>query len=443
MPTPTTPLDLLLLPTWLVPVEPAGVVLKDHGVGIRDGRIVFIGPRAQALKLVATQTRELHDMLLSPGLINAHGHAAMTLFRGMADDLPLMTWLEQHIWPAETKWVNEDFVRDGTNLAIAEQLKGGITCFSDMYFYPKVASECVHNSGIRAQIAIPILDFPIPGASSADESLRQAVELFADLKLHPRIKIAFGPHAPYTVGDENLEKIRVIADELDAAIHMHVHETAFEVHQAVEQNAERPVARLARLGLLSPRFQAVHMTQISDEDLSMLVESNSSVIHCPESNLKLASGFCPVERLWQAGVNVAVGTDGAASNNDLDLLGETRTAALLAKAVAGSATALDAHRALRMATLNGARALGIESDTGSIEIGKAADLVAFDLSGLAQQPVYDPVSQLIYATGRDCVKHVWVAGKQLLEDRHLTRLDEQQLCATARAWGERISGHTH
>ena len=443
MPTPTTPLDLLLLPTWLVPVEPAGVVFKDHGVGIRDGRIVFIGPRAQALKLVATQTRELPDMLLSPGLINAHGHAAMTLFRGMADDLPLMTWLEQHIWPAETKWVNEDFVRDGTNLAIAEQLKGGITCFSDMYFYPKVASECVHNSGIRAQIAIPILDFPIPGASSADESLRQAVELFADLKLHPRIKIAFGPHAPYTVGDENLEKIRVIADELDAAIHMHVHETAFEVHQAVEQNAERPVARLARLGLLSPRFQAVHMTQISDEDLSMLVESNSSVIHCPESNLKLASGFCPVERLWQAGVNVAVGTDGAASNNDLDLLGETRTAALLAKAVAGSATALDAHRALRMATLNGARALGIDSDTGSIEIGKAADLVAFDLSGLAQQPVYDPVSQLIYATGRDCVKHVWVAGKQLLEDRHLTRLDEQQLCATARAWGERISGHTH
>ncbi|WP_315247835.1 TRZ/ATZ family hydrolase [Pseudomonas fragi] len=443
MPTPTTTLDLLLLPTWLVPVEPAGVVLKDHGVGIRDGRIVFIGPRAQALKLVATQTRELPDMLLSPGLINAHGHAAMTLFRGMADDLPLMTWLEQHIWPAEAKWVDEDFVRDGTNLAIAEQIKGGITCFSDMYFYPKVASECVHNSGIRAQIAIPILDFPIPGASNADESLRQAVEMFADLKFHPRIKIAFGPHAPYTVGDENLEKIRVIADELDAAIHMHVHETAFEVHQAVEQNAERPVARLARLGLLGPRFQAVHMTQISDDDLAMLVESNSSVIHCPESNLKLASGFCPVERLWQAGVNVAVGTDGAASNNDLDLLGETRTAALLAKAVAGSATALDAHRALRMATLNGARALGIESDTGSIEIGKAADLVAFDLSGLAQQPVYDPVSQLIYATGRDCVIHLWVGGKQLLDDRRLTRLDEQQLCATARAWGERISSHTH
>ncbi|MGU9856589.1 TRZ/ATZ family hydrolase [Pseudomonas sp. LF245] len=435
------PLDLVLLPTWLVPVEPAGVVLKEHGVGIRDGRIAFIGPRAAALKLAATEVRELPGMLLSPGLVNAHGHAAMSLFRGLADDLPLMTWLEKHIWPAEAQWVDEAFVRDGTDLAIAEQLKGGITCFSDMYFYPKVASDCVHNSGMRAQIAIPILDFPIPGASSADEAIRQGVELFGDLKHHPRIKITFGPHAPYTVCDANLEKIRVIAEELDAAIHMHVHETAFEVQQAVEQTGERPLARLGRLGLLGPRFQAVHMTQISEDDLALLVESNTSVVHCPESNLKLASGFCPVERLWQAGVNVAIGTDGAASNNDLDLLGETRTAAMLAKAVAGSATALDAHRALRMATLNGARAMGLESEIGSLEVGKAADMVAFDLSGLAQQPVYDPVSQLIYATGRDCVKHLWVAGKQLLDDRQLTRMDEQQLTATAMAWGKRISGH--
>jgi 5-methylthioadenosine/S-adenosylhomocysteine deaminase len=442
MPNTAAALDLLLLPTWLVPVEPAGVVLKEHAIGIRDGRIVFIGPRATALKLDATEVRELPDMLVCPGLINAHGHAAMTLFRGLADDLPLMTWLENHIWPAEAKWVDEAFVRDGTDLAIAEQIKGGITCFSDMYFFPKVASERVHNSGIRAQIAIPILDFPIPGASTADEAIRQGVELFGDLKHHERIRITFGPHAPYTVCDENLEKIRVIAEELDASIHMHVHETAFEVQQAVDQTGERPLARLGRLGLLGPRFQAVHMTQISDDDLALLVESNTNVIHCPESNLKLASGFCPVERLWQAGVNVAIGTDGAASNNDLDLLGETRTAALLAKAVAGSATALDAHRALRMATLNGARAMGIEAEVGSLEVGKAADIVAFDLSGLAQQPIYDPVSQLIYATGRDCVKHLWVAGKQLLDDRRLTRLDEEQVCATAKAWGQRISGHT-
>ena len=438
MPTSVAPLDLLLVPTWLVPVEPAGVVLEGHALGLRDGLIAWLGPRERAP--VALQVRELPDCLLCPGLINAHGHAAMSLFRGLADDLPLMTWLREHIWPAEGRWVDPGFVRDGTDLAIAEQLKGGITCFADMYFYPREACEQVEQSGIRAQVAVPLLDFPIPGAATADDALHQAIELFGELRHHPRITVALGPHAPYTVGDETLEKIRVIADQLDAPLHMHIHETASEVEQAVAEHGERPLARLARLGLLGPSLQAVHMTQISDDDLALLVESNTSVIHCPESNLKLASGFCPVERLWQAGVNVAIGTDGAASNNDLDLLGETRTAALLAKAVAGSASALDAHRALRMATLNGARALGLDTQIGSLELGKAADLVAFDLSGLAQQPVHDPVSQLIYATSRDCARHVWVAGEQLLEERRLTRMDEAALTAMARAWGARIAG---
>ncbi|ALN19732.1 TRZ/ATZ family hydrolase [Ectopseudomonas mendocina] len=436
---PEAPLDLLLLPSWLVPVEPAGVVLRDHGLGIRDGQIALIAPRAEALRHPAAEVRELPQCLLAPGLINAHGHAAMTLLRGIADDLPLMTWLHEHIWPAEGQWVDEDFVRDGTDLAIAEQIKGGISCFSDMYFYPQVACECVHNAGVRAQITVPVLDFPVPGALNAAEALRKGLQLFDDLKQHPRIRIAFGPHAPYTVSDDKLEQIRVLADELDAGIHMHVHETAQEVAEAVAKHGERPLARLARLGLLGPRFQAVHMTQIDDEDLALLVEHNCSIVHCPESNLKLASGFCPVERLWQAGVNVAIGTDGAASNNDLDLLGETRTAALLAKAVAGSATALNAHSALRMATLNGARALGLETQTGSLELGKLADMVAFDLSGLAQQPIYDPVSQLIYASGRDCVKHLWVGGKQLLEDGRLTRMDEGELITKARAWGDKIA----
>ena len=441
MPHARLPLDLLLLPTWIVPVEPAGVVLSHHALGVRDGRITLIAKREEALAHPAREVIELPGMLLAPGLVNAHGHAAMSLFRGIADDLPLMTWLEKHIWPAEARWVDEDFVRDGTELAIAEQIKGGITCFSDMYFFPSVASEAMHGAGIKAQITIPVLDFPIPGAHDASEAVRRGLELFSDLKHHPRLKVAFGPHAPYTVSDDKLENIRVLAEELDAGIHMHVQETAFEVQQSLEQRGERPMARLARLGLLGPRFQAVHMTQISDDDLALLVESNTSVIHCPESNLKLASGFCPVERLWLAGVNVAIGTDGAASNNDLDLLGETRTAALLAKAVADSATALDAHRALRMATLNGARALGMEADTGSLELGKAADMIAVDLSGLAQQPVYDPVSQLIYATGRDRVRYLWVDGKPLLEDGRLTRQDEDRLIATARQWGQRIAGH--
>jgi len=435
-----TPLDLLLFPSWLVPVEPAGVVLKGHGLGIRDGRIALIAPRAEALKHQANETRELDGMLLAPGLVNAHGHAAMTLFRGLADDLPLQRWLKDHIWPAETRWVDEHFVQSGSELAIAEQLKSGITCFSDMYFYPNVVSGLVHKYGVRAQITIPVLDFAIPGARDADEALRNGVALFDDLKHHPRITVAFGPHAPYSVADDKLENIRILVAEMDAGIHMHVHETAHEVQEALQKNGERPLARLARLQLLGPRFQAVHMTQVVDADIELLTEHNCSVIHCPESNLKLASGFCPVERLWEAGINVAIGTDGAASNNDLDLLGETRTAALLAKAVAGSATALDAHRALRMATLNGARAMGLDDHTGSLEVGKFADLVAFDLSGLAQQPIYDPVSQLIYSTGRDTVRHVWVGGKQLLDNGSLTRMDEQQVIANARQWAARIAG---
>jgi len=378
-------------------------------------------------------------MLLAPGLINAHGHAAMTLFRGLADDLSLQRWLREHIWPAESRWVDEEFVRCGTELAIAEQLKSGVTCFSDMYFYPKVISELVHRHGVRAQITIPVLDFPVPGARDADQALRTGVALFDDLKHHPRISIAFGPHAPYSITDDKLEAIRILVAEMDAGIHMHIHETAQEVQEALRKHGERPLARLARLQLLGPRFQAVHMTQVDESDIALLTEHNCSVIHCPESNLKLASGFCPIERLWEAGINVAVGTDGAASNNDLDLLGETRTAALLAKAVAGSATALDAHRALRMATLNGARALGIEDQTGSLEIGKFADLVAFDLSGLSQQPIYDPVSQLIYSTGRDTVQHVWVGGKQLLEKGQLLRMDEQRIITEACRWGERIA----
>ncbi|MDX2354738.1 TRZ/ATZ family hydrolase [Stutzerimonas xanthomarina] len=435
---PVGPLDLLLLPTWLVPVEPAGVVLKNHALGIRDGRIVLIAPREEADQYLANETRDLSGMLLAPGLVNAHGHAAMTLFRGLADDLPLMTWLREHVWPAESRWVDEAFIKAGTELAIAEQLQSGITCFSDMYFFPEVVSQLAHKHGIRAQISIPVLNLPIPGARDADEALRKGVALFDDLKHHPRLSIAFGPHAPYSVGDDKLESIRTLVAEMDIGIHMHVHETANEVEEAFREYGERPLARLARLQLLGPRFQAVHMTQVNDDDIALLVEHNCSVIHCPESNLKLASGFCPVERLWEAGINVAIGTDGAASNNDLDLLGETRTAALIAKAVSGSATALNAHRALRMATLNGARALGLDDHTGSIEVGKFADLVAFDLSRLAQQPVYDPVSQLIYSCSRDCVRHVWVAGKHLLDDRQLTRMDEEQLIATAQEWGNKI-----
>ena len=434
-----SPLDCLLLPEWLVPVEPAGVVLKNYAIGIRGDRIAIIAPREQALKIPCADVRELPNTLLTPGLINAHGHAAMSLFRGLADDLPLHTWLNEHIWPAEAQWVNEDFIRDGTDLALAEQIKNGITCFSDMYFYPEIVCQQVHDSGMRAQITVPMLDFPVPGARDSAEALRKGLQLFDDLQQHPRLTIGFGPHAPYTVSDAGIENIVMLAAQLDAPVQMHVHETAAEIKNSIEQYGERPLARLARLGILGPRFQAVHMTQVNDEDIALLVQTNSSVIHCPESNLKLASGFCPIERLWHAGVNVAIGTDGAASNNNLDLLGETRTAALLAKAVAQSASAVSAHQALRMATLNGARALGIDDNTGSLEVGKLADITAFNFNDLSVQPVYNPVSQLIYAAGRNCVEHVWVGGKQLLHNRQLVRMDEQKIIAQAQYWAHKIA----
>ncbi|HKM26978.1 MAG TPA: TRZ/ATZ family hydrolase [Thiopseudomonas sp.] len=434
-----SPLDCLLLPEWLVPVEPAGVVLKNYAIGIRGDRIALIAPREQALKIPCADVRELPNTLLTPGLINAHGHAAMSLFRGLADDLPLHTWLNEHIWPAEAQWVNEDFIRDGTDLALAEQIKNGITCFSDMYFYPEIACQQVHDSGMRAQITVPMLDFPVPGARDNAEALRKGLQLFDDLQQHPRLTIGFGPHAPYTVSDAGIENIVMLAAQLDAPVQMHVHETATEIQNSIDQYGERPLARLARLGILGPRFQAVHMTQVNDEDIALLVQTNSSVIHCPESNLKLASGFCPIERLWNAGVNVAIGTDGAASNNNLDLLGETRTAALLAKAVAQSASAVSAHQALRMATLNGARALGVDENTGSLEVGKLADITAFNFNDLSVQPVYDPVSQLIYAAGRNCVEHVWVGGKQLLHNRQLVRMDEQKIIAQAQYWAHKIA----
>lgn len=438
MPT-DRPFDYMLLPKWLVPVEPAGVVLTDYGLGIRGDRIALIAPREHALEHASNEIIELPDSMLIPGFVNAHGHAAMSLFRGLADDLPLHTWLQEHIWPAEAQWVNEDFIADGTQLAIAEQLLNGITCFSDMYFYPEIACQQVHHSGIRAQITLPILDFPVPGARSVDEALRSGLTLYDDFKHHPRLQIGFGPHAPYTLGDESLTKLLALVNQLDAPVQMHVHETAQEVQDSLTQYGKRPLARLAELGLLGPRFQAVHMTQVTEEDIALLLEHNCSVIHCPHSNLKLASGFCPIERLWQAGVNVALGTDGAASNNNLSLLEEARTASLLAKAVAQSATAMNAHQTLRLLTLNGARALGMEQQIGSLAVGKLADVVSVNLSGLNTQPVYDPVSQLIYACTSDAIEHLWVGGKQLVKQRELLRMDKAELLSKARHWQAKIS----
>ncbi|MFN3580906.1 MAG: TRZ/ATZ family hydrolase [Pseudomonas sp.] len=431
-------IDLIISPRWLVPVVPRGQVLEQHAIAVHQGRIIALLPQAEAAKLKTRERRELPNHVLIPGLVNAHGHAAMSLFRGLADDLPLMTWLNEHIWPAEGRWVNEDFVRVGTRLAVAEMLRGGTTCFADMYFYPDVAAQVASEAGIRAQLAFPVIDNPIPGARDSAEAISRGLRLHDDSKYDDLISVAFGPHSPYTVGDETLIRVRTLADELDLPVHMHVHETAFEVEEAIRQSGMRPLQRLRQLGLLSPRLQAVHMTQIDQQDMQLLVEFGVQVIHCPESNMKLASGFCPVQRLLASEVNVALGTDGAASNNDLDMFGELRTAALIAKGISGMPTALDAHSALHMATLAGAQALGLGEQTGSLEAGKVADMVAVDLSALPRQPAYHPVSQLLYACNASQVSDVWVAGKQRVRAGELLLSDQDGLMAAVQHWAQQI-----
>ncbi|MDH4135063.1 MAG: TRZ/ATZ family hydrolase, partial [Gammaproteobacteria bacterium] len=373
-----------------------------------------------------------------PGLVNAHTHAAMSLFRGLADDLPLMDWLQNHIWPAEGRWVSAEFVFEGTELAIAEMLKSGTTCFNDMYFFPEAAAQAARDAGMRATIGLILIDFPTAYAQTPDEYIDKGLRLHDELRNEPLIRTAFAPHAPYSVSDGPLVRIRTVNNELNLPLHMHIHETAHEVNEAVEKSGQRPLARLDGLDILGPSLVAVHMTQLEDAEIARLAETGASVVHCPESNLKLASGFCPVHKLLKAGVNVALGTDGAASNNDLDMLDELRIAAMLAKAVSSDTTAVPAHTALRMATLNGARALGLDGEIGSLTVGKAADIAAIDLSALSSQPVYDPVSQVVYTACRNQVSDVWVAGRRLLANHTLTTLDETAILKRAREWRDKI-----
>lgn len=432
----------LIIPSHVVTVDPRDRVLADHAVLVRDGRIAAILPTADALRRHPHAVRiDLPGHALMPGLVNAHAHLAMNLFRGLADDLPLMDWLNNHIWPAEGKWVGEDFVHDGSLLAMAELLQGGVTTVADMYFFPHATARAAAQAGLRIVLHPPVLELPTAWARNADEYIHKTLTLHDDYRDHPRINIGIGPHAPYTVGDEALRRILMLTNELSAPmpVQMHVHETGSEVDEALRQTGQRPLVRLHALGMTGPSFQCVHMTQIDEEDIAILAESGSHVIHCPESNLKLASGFCPVARLVRAGVNVALGTDGAASNNDLDLFSEMRTAALLAKAVAGDATAFPATQALRSATINGARALGLDGITGSIEPGKRADLIAVDLGILETQPIYNVVSQLVYATGRHQVTHAWVDGEPLLANRRLTTLNPEHIVRLSREWSTRIA----
>jgi len=431
--------ELLIHASWIIPIEPANTVLENHAIAIQDGKIVDILPSDLASNSYqADLVLDKRGHALIPGLINSHGHAAMSLMRGLADDLPLMQWLNEHIWPAEQAHISRDFVHHGTDLAVAEMLRGGTTCFNDMYFYPDETAKRAEAAGMRAVVGLIVIDFPTIWAKDAEEYIHKGLDVHDQFRHDGLITTAFAPHSPYTVSNEPLQKVAMYAEELDIPIHIHLHETADEIKQGLEQYANRPIERLAELGLLSEHTVAVHMANLTDSDIELYADSGGSVVHCPESNLKLASGFSPVEKMAQAGINIAIGTDGAASNNDLDMFGEMRTAALLAKGVAADASAIKAFKALEMATINGAHALGLGDLCGSLVTGKAADIVAINLETIETQPLYNPISQIVYAVGRHLVSDVWVAGEHLLKERVLTRMDEEQILGNAKEWQQRL-----
>lgn len=435
--------DTVIEARWLVPVRPRELVLEHHAVAIDQGRILDVLPIGAArARYQASRRFALEHHALVPGLINAHAHSAMSLLRGVGDDLPLPRWLAERIWPLERAIVGAQFVYDGTRLAAAEMLRAGITCCNDMYFYPGQAAQALRSLGLRAVVGILAIDFPSRYASDADDYLRQGLAARDALIADPLVHFTIAPHAPYTVGDQTLMRIATLAEELDLPVHMHVHETAQEVEQSLRQHGARPLERLEGLGLVNERLIAVHATQLLDAEIQLLAQRGASVVHCPASNLRLASGIAPVAKLLACGVGVAFGTDGAASNSRLDILGEARLATLLAKGTAPDASAVPGWQGLECATLGAARALGLDARIGSIERGKEADLTGLDLSAIETQPCYDVISQVVHSAGRENVTHVWVAGQAALVERAIASADgarvAEEILRAAAPWHNQV-----
>ena len=434
-----TSVDLIIEARWIIPIEPANVVLENHSVIINKGRIVAILQQDEANSLFcASQTKKLANHILIPGLVNLHSHAAMSLLRGLADDLPIVERLEKHIWLAEAKHISAQFVLDGTRLACAEMLRGGTTCFNDMYFYPKAVAEAAVSSGIRAAIGLITVDFPTAYASDADDYLAKGLSARDELINEPLLSFCLAPHAPYTVNDRNFTQALTLAEQCEIPIHLHLHETKQEIEDSRQSYGIRPIERLHRLGLLSPGLIGAHGIHLSNEEISLLAQHGCSIAHCPSSNLKLASGMAPIAELIERGVNVGIGTDGAANNNRLDMFQEMRLAALPAKAVSGQTQAVNAHQALRMATLAGAQALGLENTIGSIVKGKAADLCAVRINDVSLVPCYDAASLLVYSAGREHVTDVWVNGTMRVADGELLQAKEIELIKLAALWQNQI-----
>lgn len=425
----------LIRARWIIPVTPRGVTLEHHALVMRAGAILDVLPAPAAFaQYPDARLVDLADHVLIPGLINLHTHAAMSLMRGLADDLPLMTWLKEHIWPAEGRVMSAQFVQDGTLLACAEMLRGGVTCFNDMYFFPEAAAQAALQSRMRAALGMIAVEFPSAYAAGAEEYLAKGMALRDAMRDEPLLSFCLAPHAPYSVSDATFERIATYANELDVPVHTHVHETADEVDSSLKEHGMRPLERLRTLGLLSPGFIAVHGIHLTQDEIALLALHGCHVAHCPTSNLKLASGLAPIAALTQSQVNIGLGTDSASSNNRLDVLAEMRIAALLGKHGAADAAAFTAHHVLAMATLHAARALGLDKAIGSLEKGKRADITAIRLDALELSPCYDPASHIAYAVGREHVSHVWVDGELRVDGGMIVDIDTAELIARANYW---------
>lgn len=436
--------DLIIEARWIATATEAQPLLENYSVVIQAGIIVDLLSISSAREKYTTTTLiSLDEHVLIPGLINLHTHAAMSLMRGLADDQPLMTWLNQHIWPAEHAVVTERYVKDATLLACAEMLSGGVTCFNEMYFYPQASAMSVNQAGIRAHLGLIVIEFASSYASDADDYLQKGFAAYDSWRNDPLISTSIAPHAPYTVSNQTFESIITYAEQLGLGIHTHLHETRDEITQSEAQYGLRPIQRLAEFGMLGPNFVAAHCVHLQSNEIAMLAEYGCHVAHCPTSNLKLGSGIAPVAQLLTQGVNVGLGTDGAASNNRLDIFAEMRLGALLAKGTNEDATILPAEQALQMATLNAAKALGLDHKIGSIEVGKLADLAAVKLSNLETTPCYDPISHLVYTCGREHVTHTWVAGELRYNNGLYANIEPIELKEIINTWQPKLWKYKH
>lgn len=433
----------LILPRYIIPVRPKGTVLEHHGLVLSEERIEAVLDASDALKMYPdAELVQLARHVVLPGLINAHNHSPMTLLRGFADDVDLQTWLNEYIWPIEAHFVDPEFVMDGTRLAVAEMIKGGTTCFIDQYYYPEHIARVVIESGVRAEIGLPLLDQQTPWAAHFEEYVSRGLDVAESVDGAGLVSFSLAPHAPYSLSDAGLDRTAEISRDTGMRVDMHCLETVYDIQHSLSNHGVHPLERLSRSGLLNDSLLAIHMTQLQEEDFERIADSGVHVAHCPQSNLKLASGICPVHELLDAGVNVCIGTDGAASNNNLDILEEVRSAAMLAKGVSGDPTVIDAVQALEMITINASMAMGRDDEIGTIEAGKQADLCALNLDAIETQPIHNVHSQIIYAASSHQVSDVWIAGRRVMKNYELVTISEVDLVEMADSWRSRLSEYS-